>query len=464
MKKLTAALILIVLVTPVAFPGDLIFSNGFEPPRTCWPGGEPVGELDLCFDMPYDVTPTLEMDTVEAATEISRADLIIGMDTTGSMGGEIDNLKSAIPAIIDEFLNRSPDGAVSVAGYDDYPYEPYGSLDQGDLAFYLLHRSMTASTPAGKASITNAVNALTTHFGSDTPESGWEMVYQVATGAGSGVGVYAVPPFDPATAPPVPIPEGEETGDIGGVGIREASMPILVWITDAPSHTGVDYAGSIPGVTPATSNQALNSIRNIGGRIIGVMSNEAARADLTQGVTQTNAVVTPDAWGMESRPAGCEILECCTGNDGTGVAPVVGNCPLVYEILADGSGLGSAIVDGIEQLLTSITHEISANLVDDPSDAINTIAAFVERLEADNSLPEPCSQGLTVLDTNGDATPDTFVGVEPGSVVCFNVVVKTNQMVPPAGEAQYFSADLQIIADGISVLESRSVHFRVPPL
>jgi len=134
MKALVSVAFSMVLATPIAFPDEMIFADGFEAPRSCWAGGGFVGKLDLCFDMPFGITPPLEMDTAEAFTEIPRADLIVGMDTTGSMGGEIANLKSAASTIIDEFLLRSQDGAVSIAAYDDYPYEPYGIMDQGDRA------------------------------------------------------------------------------------------------------------------------------------------------------------------------------------------------------------------------------------------------------------------------------------------------------------------------------------------
>jgi hypothetical protein len=291
------------------------------------------------------------------------------------------------------------------------------------------------------------------------------MVKQVATGAGSGSIAIAVPPFNPLTAPPVSIPEGEETGEIGGVGIRYGSMPILVWITDAPSHnSGVtgNYYQPIPGVVPATSAQALVSMKQIGGRIIGVMSGENARPDLTLAAVETKAILAPQAWGTESRPPGCAPLQCCTGINGAGVLPVAGNCPLVFAISADGTGLGTAIIDGIEHLLTSTSFDIGADLVDDPIDGIDAVSAFVDRVVADNSAPYPCTQGLTAIDMNGDSVPDTFIDVAPGSIVCFNVVLKTNQTVPPTSAAQYFSANLQIISDAVTILETRGVHFRVP--
>lgn len=457
-------LVFLVLALPATVQAGIIFTDGFEAPRACWPDTPIVGRLDLCFDVPFEILPPVGTRSAEISTPKPTADLVIGMDTTGSMAGEIDNLKVSASNILDEFLSLAPGGAVGVVGYDDYPFAPYGSLAMGDRAFYVLHRVMTASTPEGRASIQNGINAYVTHGGGDGPESGWEMVFQVATGAGSGSGIYAVPPFDSETAPPGTVAQGEETGVAGGVGLRAGATPILMWITDEKNHNsrGQNLYGMIPGVTPGTSQQSLSAMNQIGGRIIGVMSGENARDDLTVAAIQTGAVVPPDAWGTTTRPAGCGSLKCCTGINGTGVTADQGLCPLVYEISANGSGLGTAIVDGIERLLANFS-DIGARLVDDPGDGVDAVTAFVERLVADSAAPHPCTQGLTTVDTNADGWPDTFLGVETGSVVCFDVVLKTNQTVPSTGTPQYFSANLEILADGVTVLETRGVHFRVQP-
>jgi hypothetical protein len=95
-------------------------------------------------------------------------------------------------------------------------------------------------------------------------------------------------------------------------------------------------------------------------------------------------------------------------------------------------------------------------------DGVDVVSAFVDSVEADDSAPHPCTQGLTTIDTNGDAVPDTFIDVVPGSIVCFNVVLKTNQTVASTGAEQYFSANLEVISNGVTILETRGVHFRVP--
>ena len=140
-------------------------------------------------------------------------------------------------------------------------------------------------------------------------------------------------------------------------------------------------------------------------------------------------------------------------------------CPLLFEISANGAGLGTAIVDGLTHLVSdSGSYDIWARLVDDPGDPVNAIDAFVDYLEADDLAPPPCTQGLTAVDLDPvDGIPDTFLDVAPGSMVCFNVVPKTNVSVPPTGSPEIFLAFLEVIADGVSVTATRNVFFRVAP-
>lgn len=445
----------------------LIFADDFENGRTCWVWSASQDSRELCYDVPHVQPPPVGSEVVDSTMAISTIDLIIGMDTTGSMGDEIQNLKDSIGTLIDEINLRIPDSAFAISGYDDFPCCGYGSAPDGDRAFYLLHRAMTASTQAGKNSIAAAVDTFETHHGVDTPESGWEMVFQVATGFGNGTGPNAVPPFDSATAPPALIPTNEEIGEEGGVGFRPGAIPLIVWITDAPSHnsaaTGNNY-GPIPGVTPADSTQAVNQMNARGGKIIGVYSGENALLDLNRGATTTFTEVTPDAWGMQNRPPGCPIDECCTGVYGTGVPPIDNHCPLVFAIESDGTGLGVAVIDGVERLIDSGTAWISATLTDDPSDGVDTLAAFVDRVEALETAPAPCTQGLVAVDENppGDGVPDTFVDVPPGSITCFELVLKTNDTVTPTLPPSVFGATFEIVRDFVTVTDQRPVFFRVP--
>ena len=67
-------------------------------------------------------------------------------------------------------------------------------------------------------------------------------------------------------------------------------------------------------------------------------------------------------------------------------------------------------------------------------------------------------------DTNGDGYRDTFQGVRPGTPVCFDIIVKQNDTVPPTAMPQMFRANLQVLGDGFTPLDTRDIFFLVPPL
>jgi hypothetical protein len=433
------------------------------------PADNPQANGDFVFTVPYMLPPDPTMDTLDFATDISQADVAFAMDTTGSMGGEINTLKVSLGSIVSTLAADIPNIAFAVGGYDDFPTPPYGDPGFGDQPWYLRHRVMTVSTAPGLASVQAQVNSLTTHYGADGPESGWEALHQIATGLGTTVGAASVPAFNPATAPPVPVPAGESVGTIGGVGFRAGSLPIVVIITDYNSHNGnpgteYSFAGA------ATRSSSISEAMGLGIRVIGVVSQGGdyvnAKADVNTAVVQTGALVPPAAWGTPGvdRPAGCAAAQCCTGINGAGEpTDGAGMCPLTFTVDGAGNGLGNAVTRAIQVLTTFGVIDIGATIADDPADAIDAVAAFVDYIQANPSAPAPCVGGLTAVDTNGDGRLDTFTNVNPGTVVCFDVVPKMNTVVMPLPAPQMFKATITVTGDGVTTLDTRDIYFLVPP-
>jgi hypothetical protein len=432
------------------------------------PGKVAQGDEELVFTMPYQDAPKPGSAEFATSTAIQRADVVFAMDNTGSMGGEVSNLKQSLRALIGAIRSEVRDTALGVVGFEDFPDYPFGI--SGDRPFRLLHRVMTTSSTRGLASLQAGVDKYEVQFtsGADTPESGWEMLYQLATGKGLPGGL--VPPFDGATAAPTSAQAqamDEEVGGLGGVGFRRGALPLVVWITDAPSHnsrvagSGHPYPASYGA---ATSDIAMTAVQERGVKVLGVLSDdgeERARPDVHHAVTGTGAVVPPGAWGEAGqRPAGCGAGLCCTGVGGTGVPPEGDGCPLVFSVRGDGSGLSDTVVDAVKTLTGFLSLEISAVLVDDPGDEVDT-AVFVERLVARPGAAAICTD-LSTRDDDGDGHPDTFVKVSAGSTACFALEVRKNTSVAPQREQKEYPATVELRGDGVTVLASRKVRFVVP--
>lgn len=383
----------------------------------CDMADSPLTRGDFVFVVPYMESPEPTMDTLSFSTSLRQADVYFLVDTTFSMDGEITNLQNSLTTtIIPQVRTTIDDVWFGVAGFDDYPESPYGY--PGDRVYYQEQR-MTANS----ADAQSAVGRLAVHDGGDRPESQVPALWAIATGGGLGTYLAAQTSCG--------------AGEYGYPCFRAGSIPIVVLITDAPFHN--DSAGNDPysGISPvppgySTTRTALtdNSIK-----VLGVNSGDfASRSDIEQLARDTGAA------------------------DRSGT-------PLVFSIMADGDGLGDQIVNAIRALANQVPISVSTQAVDDTSDTVDA-TVFIDHIVS-NALGDPvigCEGGLSVADTDGDGWNDTFTAIIPGTMVCFDIYVKMNTTVPPLEVPQLFRAYIEVIGDGITLLDTRVVYFLVPPV
>lgn len=377
---------------------------------------------DFVFKVPYQEDPEPPMDTLVFSTDIQQADVYFLIDTTASMGGEIENLTETlsttiIPAIRTEIM----DAWFGVGAFDDYPIAPYGSNVRGDMPFYQIQR-MTASAENAQA----AVAGLSVHFGDDRAESHVTALYTLATGLGDGV--YIDPPSECLSM------------ERGYACFRERALPIILLITDAPFHNGPGGAEPYSGVptSPVDYATMLAALDSIQAKVIGVNS----------------------GWG---RP------HLTTLANDTGTADI-GDNALVFDIYSDGTGLGEQIITAISILANQVPIEVSTEPVDDPSDDVDA-TIFINRIvpNTDGGISAPddptvvCVGGLETANVDDDPYDDIFTRVLPGTVVCFDIYVNQNDFVEAQPVVQTFKAVINVIGDGITVLDSRDVYFFIPP-
>ena len=100
-----------------------------------------------------------------------KADIMIVMDLTGSMGGALNNVKTNAVSIMNQIRGMIPDTRFGVISLMDYNNGTYGS--SGDYP-YRLNRRLTDSTTA----VSNAISALALGGGGDGPESYTRALYE----------------------------------------------------------------------------------------------------------------------------------------------------------------------------------------------------------------------------------------------------------------------------------------------
>ncbi|MGE0871641.1 MAG: hypothetical protein AB7P03_23980 [Kofleriaceae bacterium] len=443
----------------VATPGEC---NGDPDPLDPSKG---VSSKDFFFVLPYHQAP--QNKPLEFATNVSVADVQFSMDTTLSMGQEISALKAGLGTIITQItdpVTGVPDTAVGVSQFRDFPASPYGSM--GDKPYALSQRITRIASEAQ-----TGVNSLGEGGGGDYPESGWEALYQIATGGGVGWGTGSIPPFDPNAGY-----VASKHGLVGGVGFRAGSLPIVVQIADFAWHypestTGCGTSNSVatgyPNLTgPHTRAHALTALRAIGAKVIGIASNQFTnscnpRGDLELVATQTGARVPASAFDLGGRPAGCAATQCCTGVSGVGRAPDGdGLCPLVFEVNADGSGnFVGQVVTAVRTLVKFAGFDVSGATDSAPqpngSGGVTDPKEFITAITPVSLLPIPTG-GVMI-----DAATQSFLDVPPGTTATFDVRAE-NTTLPSTEDPQVFTLKIRVLGDAVTVLDTRQVVIIVP--
>jgi hypothetical protein len=229
-------------------------------------------------------------------------------------------------------------------------------------------------------------------------------------------------------------------GDIGWGCFRNSSLPIVVQFGDE------DFDEAMTSCSPGYDHdQAITALNSISAKFIGVNS----------GTT---------TYGSE---ADFRIIA-----EGTGSVDTSGN-PLVFTISSSGTGLGAQVVDAIEILANQVPIEVTTDMRDDLSDLVDTVSEFVDYIEPSvaGGWPDPsdpsiiCVSGLEVADNYDplDGRPDSFTAVLPGTPVCFDIYVKQNWSVPCTDDPLTYLCEIDVIGDGLTVLDTRDVYFLVPP-
>jgi hypothetical protein len=443
------------------------------------PADHPDARGMVVFVMPYQAPPEPTERDIAIDARLSRADVAILLDTTGSMAGTTTRIKPHLESLVETLAAEVDDLAFGAAGYGDIPYND-GANSQWDVPFYLVHRIMTARTTEGMRSIERSFdyrNIITDGTGpwfavmrgGDEPEQGWEALRQAATGVGLVYpspfgGTDEVPAFDPEAARPAV--EGEEVGARGGLGFRDDAVPILIQVTDTEHH---DQPVAETTPTLASRPVALEALRAFAAKVVGLMAwKVVGHDDLVTVAEATGARVPPETWGSGAeRPENCPEDRCClvgedpdTGWEETQPAPDPdGLCTLVFQSDRYDTNLGEMMARAVLSIARGGRFDISAALRDDDGDGVDVAADFLARVEA--IATGECA-GAAVSDEDGDGIAETFPAMASGSRACFRLSAGENTTVPPASGAKAYRGVLRLSGDGVAGFASQEVFFVVP--
>jgi hypothetical protein len=360
-------------------------------------------------------------------TNLQVADVYFLMDSTGSMGGTIENVTASLASTIVPGLRAAiPDVQMGVGAFNDSPTSPYGDTGYygGSDQPYWHDQDITPTDSLVQTALNN-VAARPRGSGADWSESYVVALWLTATGNAMMEGGASIPE---KTCPSMP---DEPRSRNGYPCFRPGALPIVILVGDAPWHNFPGnptntYEEDYTFTTPYYAD-ALSELLNIGARVIGVC------ARCTGGDSDF-------AW----------VYQATLARD-TGTVDATGE-PLV-AITADGT-VSENIVDMIGTLASFTPQDVNTTTEDDPGDLYGFDArGFITAITPFTAVPV---DGAERWDTT------TFYQVQPGTQVVFDVTFE-NTVFPPRDVAAVFKATIVVLGNGVARLDSRTVIIIVPP-
>ncbi len=398
--------------------------DGFSDGGEVTAGTDPLDPTSVVDGIYVEVPERTEVETAFDFTLIlERGDIGFVTDSTCSMGGTLTAMQSEFSQIVTDLSATLPDAEYAVGGHDDYAFSPYGSVGI-DKPYYLRQQVTSDLTK-----VQDAFNAMTTHSGSDGPESAMAGIHMAASGMGYDQncdGTYNadtdVLPFTADATNPDLDPFGGRGGEWydattvdggtkGGMGFRDYSLPVIVEATDNYMRDPSAGYGS-PGGCPldATEADAVAAFTDLGAKFVGVSVN-----------------------GTLPKPQMLQISD-----DTNSLADLNGDGVADEEVVTEWSGSSDTfrteLVTAIQQLVAAIKFsEVTLHVENDPY-------GFVQSIDPDHY--------------SGLGTSDT------GKVLTFTLTFRGT--VAATTSDQSYALDLVVLGDDTIEVARKQIIVVVP--
>lgn len=380
----------------------------------------------LVFLAPSMAAPSPVEHRIESVPSIRHLDLYLVADRSGSMVAEMASLRGNLGVVIRQLacpplgvgaLDRCiPDlwagvGAVGYAG------------STGGAAY--LHVVDVQTSP-------NAALLPSTEPNGCCSEALSFSIFASITGLGTAApaaascGIQAVSPRTTCVGSPA---ASAGFATFGYPCFRRGALPVVALATD---EAPIGPADTNP--CPSWDTVVRPALQAQGARFIGIVGDGAS------------AAVTSDLQRMAMD----------TGSLDASGAPVVLSGP--------GPGASAALESATRSLANGVPMTLTTRAIDDATDTVDAVTAFVDHFETVQLGAAPCTGGLTESDSDADGHPDAFVRVPMRTPVCWRIVARPNATVPATSAPQLYRASVDVSGDGITVLDTRQVFFVVPPV
>ncbi|HOW50483.1 MAG TPA: hypothetical protein PLV42_00400 [bacterium] len=411
-------------------------------------GSDPTDDTDTIPDglffvvLPYEageeVTRTLEFSTL-----IEAIDVLLVIDASGSMDGEIARVQEEVKTNIIDKIN---------AQYADPDFAAFGlSRITFDGISNFLRQKMTLNADEIKASLDNIMPLSEDKFSVRISEMASEPIYQsFADAAFHGHASLCPPGMGCIAEAEIVIPEADCTGQVGTIGhacFRKKSMPIVIYITD-DVHEDCDPDNN-PNFDPYTHcvwrvgaglenghtfDEAIAIMGSKGAKFIGID---------TWNALNTDGSATDASEPMDDMKKMAEL---------TGSFDKNGNPFIYHTTTPEGDGMPQQIGQAILDLTTFIDMDVTTGkMSDDQCDGISA-AEFIKSSTTVKADPTTGVSGQTTT---------TFISVTQGTTVWFDVHFFNDFCKNTTTEPAVYDALVTVLGNG-SYLSNRLVKVIVP--
>jgi len=256
--------------------------------------------------------------TADYEFETDKVDIFLLVDTAYSYSCWHPNIPSFVDQLVTELFSRYDNMALGFGIYDDYNMSGWNA--SGGVPFRIAHQISTDSD-----SIRSAASGLSMIYGGDAQGSGYEALYQAATGL--GYDQYCDGSYDSSTDIQPFVTDSsdafggavsgsysdtvEGTGDKPGVGFREGALPVFFFAADNRVRDAT-YGDAMPSSTcdvAASFDHAVEAINDMGGKVLGInvyewwASDSTLQGQLNELAEATDSYIDRDGDGAKDDPA-----------------------------------------------------------------------------------------------------------------------------------------------------------------
>ena len=398
---------------------------------SAWAGGTPgvtPSSSSLTLDPGQSATIA---KVVHTPTIPPKPDLVFLADTTGSMGGAINNVKANASTVMATVLGAQPLAQFASASYKDFT----NSVCPPDPYVYRLEQPITATT----ADVQTGINSWSASGGCDTPESELNALYQVATQAATG--------------------------------FRSDSSRVIAWFGDAPGHDpsggitladtiaalqaahirviavnvgNLDGLGQATAITTATGGVLLPANGDVSGAILAGLS------DLPSDIVPSYSCTSPDvtiSWAPPSAtnvPSDSDQAFTETVSVSPSAAPgQTVHCDVQFSI----NGVNA---DAFKESVDVTIPGSDVSILKTGPASVTQGQAFTYHLTVANAGPSTAN-GATASDTLPANV--SFVSASAGCAFAAGTVTCSAGNLP-AGGSQTFDIDVVALSTGSSIVNT----------